>query len=161
MTQNYSDLDFLPLKVVSVGRDGKRRFDKRDRKRLIEACLQPGVSVAGMALRAGVNANLLRRWICEHQKEHRDTRATQVSGDAAAFVPVFESAGVEPQPQLPRLPPPHRETPRVAQRPAAPSRLTVEMRNGVTLRLECGAQDATLVSAMIETLGRCDVPAGR
>jgi hypothetical protein len=35
MTQNYSDLDFLPLKVVSVGRDGKRRFDKRDRKRLI------------------------------------------------------------------------------------------------------------------------------
>jgi transposase len=33
--------------------------------------------------------------------------------------------------------------------------------NGVTLRLECGGQDATLVSVMIETLGRCDVPARR
>src|SRR5476649_1538841 len=123
MTQNYSDLDFLPLKVVSDGRDGKRRFDKRDRKRLIEACLQPGVSVAGMALRAGVNANLLRRWICEHQKEYRGTRAMQVSGDATAvFVPVVEMARADPQPPLPKLPPPHREATRVAQRPAAPSR---------------------------------------
>ncbi len=101
MTQNHSDSDFLPLKVISVGRDGKRRFDKRDRQRLIEACLQPGVSVAGMALRAGVNANLLHRWICEHQKECRGTRAMQVSGDAAAFVPVGVSAGaVQPQPRL-------------------------------------------------------------
>jgi transposase len=32
---------------------------------------------------------------------------------------------------------------------------------GVTLRLECSGQDVELVSAMIVTLGRCDVPAGR
>jgi len=83
-----SDSDFLPLKVISVGRDGKRRFDKRDRQRLIEACLQPGVSVAGMALRARVNANLLHRWICEHEKTYRGEAATQGSRDAAAFVPV-------------------------------------------------------------------------
>jgi transposase len=161
MTQNYSDSDFLPLKVVSVGRDGKRRFDKKDRQRFIEACLQPGVSIAGMALRAGVNANLLHRWICEYQKEDRGTRATQVPGDAAAFVPVVEIARADLQPPLPKLPPPHREATRVEQRLAAPSRLTVEMPNGITLRLECGAQDATLVSAMIETLGRYHVSAGR
>jgi transposase len=35
------------------------------------------------------------------------------------------------------------------------------MPNGVTLRLECGGQDVELVSAMIVTLGRYDVPAGR
>jgi len=35
------------------------------------------------------------------------------------------------------------------------------MPNGITLKLECGGQDATLISAMIETLGRCHVPAGR
>jgi transposase len=35
------------------------------------------------------------------------------------------------------------------------------MPNGVTLRLECSGQDMELVSAMILTLGRCDVPAGR
>ncbi|WP_144029418.1 transposase, partial [Caballeronia sordidicola] len=98
MTQNDSDSDFLPLKVISVGRDGKRRFDKRDRQRLIEACLQPGVSVAGMALRARVNANLLHRWICEHEKTYRGEGATQGSGDAAAFVPVVEIACADPQP---------------------------------------------------------------
>ncbi|WP_249174647.1 transposase [Burkholderia cenocepacia] len=46
-----------------LGVEGKRTFDKRDKQRLIEACLKPGVSVAGMALKAGVNANQLRRWI--------------------------------------------------------------------------------------------------
>jgi transposase len=40
-------------------------------------------------------------------------------------------------------------------------RLTVEMPNGVTLRLECRGQDVALMLAMIVTLGRCDVPAGR
>ena len=44
MSEN--NLDFLPLKVVSVGVDGKRRFAEHDKRRLIEACLQPGVSVA-------------------------------------------------------------------------------------------------------------------
>jgi transposase len=160
MTQNYSALDFLPLKAVSVRRDGKRRFDKRDRQRLIDACLQPDVSVAGMALRAGVNANLLRRWIDEHQQKQRVTKATPISEDAMAFVPIVEIAPADPQPQRPRLPP-HREATRIPQHPAAHSRLTVDMPNGITLRLECGAQDATLVSAMIETLGRYDVPAGR
>jgi transposase len=161
MTQNDSDLDFLPLKAVSVRRDGKRRFDKRDRQRLIEACLQPDVSVAGMALRAGVNANLLRRWIDEHQQKQRGTRATQVSEDVTAFVPIVEIARADPEPQRPRLAPPRREATRIPEYPVAPSRLTVEMPNGITLRLECGAQDATLVSAMIETLGRYDVQAGR
>ncbi|WP_434113711.1 hypothetical protein [Paraburkholderia caffeinilytica] len=52
-----SNLDFLPLKIVSVGVDGKRRFDQHDRFRLIEACLLPSVSVARMAREAGVNAN--------------------------------------------------------------------------------------------------------
>jgi transposase len=35
------------------------------------------------------------------------------------------------------------------------------MPNGITLKLECSGQDTTLVSAMIETLGRYHVPAGR
>ena len=161
MTQNDLDWDFLPLKAVSVSRDGKRLFDKRDKQRLIEACLQSGVSIASMALRAGMNANLLRRWIDEHQQKQRVTKATPISEDAMAFVPIVEIARADPAPQLPRLPPPHRETTRIPQHPAAPSRLTVDLPNGITLRLECGAQDATLVSAMIETLGRYDVPAGR
>ncbi|MFJ2456467.1 transposase [Pseudomonas protegens] len=58
-----NDLTFLPLKVINVGGRGKRTFDPDGKRRLIEACLQPGVSISGMALRAGINANQLRKWI--------------------------------------------------------------------------------------------------
>ncbi|MCX4159674.1 MULTISPECIES: hypothetical protein [Paraburkholderia] len=58
MTESHPD--FLPLRVINVGADGKRSFDKRDKQRLIKACLEPGESVAGMTLKAGVNANQLR-----------------------------------------------------------------------------------------------------
>jgi transposase len=36
---------------------------------VIDACLQPGVSVAGVALANGLNANYLRRWIKEHREQ--------------------------------------------------------------------------------------------
>jgi transposase len=42
-----------------------------------------------------------------------------------------------------------------------PSQLVAELPNGVMLRLECAGHDTTLVTAMIETLGRCDVTARR
>jgi len=55
-------------KVVNVGRDGKRRFDRQTKQKLVEACLEPSASVAGLALKHGVNANLLRKWIKLHQQ---------------------------------------------------------------------------------------------
>lgn len=55
------DLTFLPLRVTHVGVGGKRSFHPVDKQRLIEACLQPGASLSGLALKAGVNANQLRK----------------------------------------------------------------------------------------------------
>jgi transposase len=113
----------------------------------------------------GVNANLLRIWVAGHQQRQRNgvavgaiDRATEV------FVPVVERCGVAdpPEPPVPPLvqhPVPPAKAERHTDSPAP--RLTVEMPNGVTLRLECSGQDVELVSAMIVTLGRCDVPAGR
>jgi transposase len=51
----------LRLEVVGVLRNGRRRYDPASKRRLVEACLQPGVSLAGVAMRHGVNANLLRK----------------------------------------------------------------------------------------------------
>jgi transposase len=59
MTEEHSET--TGLKVVTVGRDGKRRFDRQTKQKLVEACLEPGASVAGLALKHGVNANLLRK----------------------------------------------------------------------------------------------------
>jgi transposase len=118
-----------------------------------------------VAMQHGVNANLLRKWVAGHQQRQRNgvavgaiDRATEV------FVPVVERCGVAdpPEPPVPPLvqhPVPPAKAERHTDSPAP--RLTVEMPNGVTLRLECSGQDVELVSAMIVTLGRCDVPAGR
>jgi transposase len=42
-----------------------------------------------------------------------------------------------------------------------PSRLRAQLPNGVTLEFDCTGRDAVLVSTVIETLGRCDVPSRR
>ena len=156
-----------PLRVEAVGvlRNSRRRYDPASKRRLVEACLQPGVSLAGVALRHGVNANLLRKWVAGQQRQQRnDVAVGAIDRAPEAFVPVIELCG-EAGPPEPPAPPPiqhpvHRAKAARHTDPPAP-RLTVEMPNGVTLRLECSGQDVELVSAMIVTLGRCDVPAGR
>lgn len=58
MTESATELA-RPL-VVGRKRDGRNCYDPQAKRELVEACLQPGVSVARLALRHGVNANLLR-----------------------------------------------------------------------------------------------------
>jgi transposase len=151
------------LEVVGVLRNGRRRYDPASKRRLVEACLQPGVSLAGVALRHGVNANLLRKWVAGQQRQ-RSNGMTVIEGSREVFVPVVELCGAA-GPSEPPAPPPiqHHVPPAEATRHTDPPtpRLTVEMPNGVRLRLECSGQDVELMSAMIGTLGRCDVPAGR
>jgi hypothetical protein len=50
-------LSGLVLKRI---RDGRCRYDPQVKQELVTRCLQPGVSVARMAMQHGVNANLLR-----------------------------------------------------------------------------------------------------
>ena len=38
---------------------------------MIEACRQPGVSVAAVALANGLNANMLRKWVNDAERMHR------------------------------------------------------------------------------------------
>jgi transposase-like protein len=47
------DLTFLPLRVTRVGVGGKRSFDPMGKQRLVDACLRPGASLSGLALKAG------------------------------------------------------------------------------------------------------------
>ncbi len=154
----------LRLEVVSVLRNGRRRYDPVSKQRLAEACRQPGASLAALALRHGVNANLLRKWVTGQGQQRPGTAVGASKRATEVLVPVVELCGVADPPEPPAPPsvqPPVQ--PARAARHAEPPRprLTVEMPNGVTLRLECSGRDVELVSAMIVTLGRCDVPAGR
>ena len=136
-----------PLRVTKILRNGKRRFDPVEKERLIDAALEPGVSVAGLALEHGVNANQLRNWITLRRRRQEVGNALTVlpSCAASAFIPVVEAASIT-------------RPPATTGRPTLPRvRVKASLPNGVRLELEgVGAQ---ALSAMIEALGRCDVPA--
>ncbi|MDE1918984.1 MAG: transposase [Sphingomonadales bacterium] len=139
------------LEVVRVTSNGRRYYGRAGKARLVEACLEPGISVARLALEHGVNANQLRKWVSkyqERQSRNRQRGAGQ-SPDPSAFVRVETSPARAVQ-----------HTGGIASRPAglvASARLQASMPNGVSLTLE--GCDAQLLVVMIEALGHCNVPA--
>ncbi|KHK49021.1 transposase [Ralstonia sp. A12] len=48
----------------------RRRHSAEFKAKAVQDCMQPGVSIAAVALRHRLNANLLRRWVAE--QEERD-----------------------------------------------------------------------------------------
>jgi len=61
MSERVAEL--VPGLVRGHKRDGRCIYDRKAKRELIRRSLQPGVSVAGLALAHGINANLLRKWI--------------------------------------------------------------------------------------------------
>ena len=149
------DLSFLPLKVNRVGPTGKRTFDPDGKRRLVQAGRRPGVSISGLALKAGVNANQLRKWVRDDEGERAQVATGAAVTVEPAFVPVVTlaevSQPVEPTGELAAVA--RREAAAPGQRATAPARLRAQLPNGVTLELECGGRDGALVKAMIEALG--------
>ena len=148
------DLTFLPLRVTRVGVGGKRSFDPMGKQRLVDACLQPGASLSGLALKAGVNANQLRKWVQLREQSNAPVNDGMAVA-SSAFVPVVAIGDPTSAMALPPArrsfpePEPSHQSPRAA--PAA--RLSATLPNGVKLELECSGHDATLVTAMIAALG--------
>ena len=74
----------------------KRVHSEEFRGDLVRACSEPGVSVAGVALANGVNANLLRKWMKARGVAMPSLRRTKPAGapvvGAAEFVPVAITA---------------------------------------------------------------------
>lgn len=87
MTEQISELK--QRLVVSRKQDGRCCYDPQAKHELIEAGLQPGVSVAKLALAHGVNANLLRTWMTKHQRQSLAGGSVRPSAAAPApFIPV-------------------------------------------------------------------------
>lgn len=82
--------DIIPVKPA------RRSYTAAFKAELVKASQQPGVSVAGLALKHSLNANLLRRWIREHEDEGRHA-ASQIT---TAFIPVTLPAAPIPPCQL-------------------------------------------------------------
>ncbi|MDT4292385.1 transposase [Methylomonas sp. MO1] len=60
--------------IAGHGRDGRCLYDPEAKRELVRICLQPGLSVAKVALEHGINANLLRKWIGLYQEAGSSVR---------------------------------------------------------------------------------------
>ena len=129
MTERISDLK--QRLVVSRKQDGRCCYDPQAKRELIEACLQPGVSVAKLALTHGVNANQLRTWMTKHQRQLSAGGSLLPSAATPApFIPVVAVS---------------------AQRsPIAPAELAARLPNGV--RLEWSALPADQLGQVLRLL---------
>jgi len=84
--------------VAKVDSAGRRWYTVQFKREIVARCLQPGASVAGIAVGNGLNPNLVRKWI---EQVHKETRKLApllpvVLADprAAAEVPI-EAACIE------------------------------------------------------------------
>lgn len=67
-------------------------YPKPFKAQIVHECLQPGVSMASVALRHGINANLVRKWI----PAYRDIQEPALP----AFVPMKLPSPPQPDPQV-------------------------------------------------------------
>ena len=79
-------MDTFPIELPARRR--RRRHSPEFRAAVIEACRQPGVSVAAVALANGLNANMLRKWVNDAERAH--------GRDPAGSVELSRCAPVEP-----------------------------------------------------------------
>ena len=75
------------MDTMETKRVARRKHSAELRAQVIEACRQSGASVAAIALRSGLNANLVHRWL---RQEARSVDAGAGSPAGGATRPVAE-----------------------------------------------------------------------
>ena len=135
--------------VVGHKSDGRCRYDPQVKQELIRQCMKPGVSVARMAMRHAVNANLLRTWITKTQRAiAKQMVAPEVSQQVAqAFVPVkLEPTLTANLPAIKAASPAGKATPTLV-------RMQVHLPNGVSIDLgQAPVQELSDVMHMLSAL---------
>ena len=76
-----------------MGRRRRRRHSTQFKENVVRECLQPGVSIASVALRHGLNANMLRKWVIDGEHKLPAPRVAAIEGPeeakaAAEFIPL-------------------------------------------------------------------------
>ena len=77
--------------AVSMVRRRRRSYSEEFKAEAVAACLQPGMSMAAVALSRGLNANVLRRWVVEAERTgagHVSARGGAPVESGSRFVPV-------------------------------------------------------------------------
>ena len=133
------DTELVSRLVMGRKRDGRCNYDPQAKAEIVRACMQPGVSVARVAMQFGINANLVRSWIAKRRDAQMAKQVEAVTRlDASApFVPMQVDAA-----QVDRV-----------RACAAALRLHVRLPNGVECDLgEAGLGDLASVMRILSDL---------
>lgn len=87
------------MEIIKPSR-GRRYHEESFKQAVIEACREPGTSVAGIALANGVNANQVRRWMRERGIAPANPRSALAESASAAFIPVTLPQTVSASPEI-------------------------------------------------------------
>ena len=147
--------------MVAQDGTGRRRRTRSldERKRIVEEALAPGVSVAAVARRHGLNANLVFKWIRRSREGWRDRRepgdekpvvVAPPERGAPAFIPVklLELDAPSAPPRSDVVAKPARQTRRGARRGA----MEISLPNGAKVSLDAEV-DAEALRRVLSALG--------
>jgi transposase len=103
-------VDTMANEVQAVRRT-RREYSAELKAQVVQACRQPGASVASVAMAHGINANIVHRWL-------REPSRALAFAKPGAFVPINLAPAGEPK-DLPTLP--------------AASDIRIEVRRGTSM----------------------------
>ncbi len=146
----------------------RRAWSLEERQQIVAEALAPGASIAAVARRHGLNANLIFKWLRRSREGWLDRRrtpskelaATRTSPEliAQTFVPI-ELLELKPAPMSPALAPSSRPIAKIAATPARASRknvrrgaMEVSLPNGARLSLDADV-DAEALRRVLSVLG--------
>ena len=126
---------------IHSGRRTHRTYTPQFKAELVAACQHPGASIAGLAAQHGMNANVLHRWLKEHQRNGRHQLAEP---SRRAIVGVCD----QPPAFIPLALPPHTSAPKEQE-------VKIELRNGalsmvVTLPVSATVDLASWTAALLK-----------
>ena len=130
------------------GGERRRTRSLDDRKRIVVEALAPGASVAAVARRHGLNANLIFKWIRRSRDRRRETAnekpvvVVPPEGGAPAFIPVkllaLDAASAPPSDVAAK---PARQTRGGARRGA----MEISLPNGAKISLDADVDTEALI----------------
>ena len=75
--------------VIRVDASGRRQYSVEFKRRLAQLALEPGASVAGIALAHRINANQLFKWRQDYLRQQEEAAALELEpGPEATLLPV-------------------------------------------------------------------------
>ena len=120
-----------------VGAEPRRRRSAAERRRVVEETLEPGASVAKVALKYGVNANQVFQW----RRLYRDGKLGGAAANAMKLLPVRVVEVEEPASPEP-----------VVERCSSSGAIHIELPGEIRISLE-GSVDQELVRTVLKSLG--------